>query len=122
MTEVGAIFDGNLRVLYWHEPQDRTGGSLPDSRTLWDELLARREYLMGFAHSHPGGGVPGPSWTDLTTMAAVEAGLGRRLFWVIVNFEGAVFLVWQGPGKHDYFCSPVKDPPWADEMRRRSEV
>ena len=41
--------------------------------------------LAGVAHSHPGGGIPTPSWEDLTTFAAVEDGLGQRLVWWIVS-------------------------------------
>lgn len=120
MIEVGLVVGWHHHALYWHLPPGRSGGSLPDSRKLWDVLWEQRHHLTGFAHSHPGAGVPGPSWEDLTTFAAVEAALGRQLWWWIVNLEGTVLLVWCGPGKHDYAIQPVKDPPWANELRRLS--
>jgi hypothetical protein len=120
MIEIGVVIDRTGKPLYWHDPPGRTVVSLPDSTKLWDVLYSHGSRLMGFAHSHPGAGVPGPSWEDLTTFAAVEAGLGRRLLWWIVNGEGTVLLVWEGPGQHEYLRVPVKDPPWAEELRQRS--
>lgn len=125
MTEVGVVLcwapgvhGHEERPYYWHQPTGRTGGSLPDSRALWDVLWAQRYYLSGVAHSHPGRGQPGPSTEDLTTFAAVEAALGRRLLWWIVSEDQAVVLLWI---KDHYHSVPLPDEPeWITELRRRS--
>ena len=66
MIETGVVVTGNGPI-HWHLPPGRSGGSLPDSRPLWDVLWEhRREFFLGFAHSHPGSGIPGPSFTDVS--------------------------------------------------------
>jgi hypothetical protein len=120
MIEAGVVITG-AGAVFWHLPNGRTGGSLPDSRQLWDVLWElRKEELLGFAHSHPGGGIPGPSYTDLTTFAAVELGLGRRLNWWITSSERMILLNWQGPDKLDYQASLVEEPDWATQLRINS--
>ncbi len=100
--EAGVVIDNEGQALFWHEPQNRTGGSLPDSSTLWDVLWNNRDNISGFAHSHPGYGMPSPSYTDITTFAAVEAALGKRLLWPIISGDAIAVFEWCGPGKHDY--------------------
>lgn len=117
MIEAGVVVSGEGPA-FWHLPQGRSGGSLPDSRELWDVLWdLRKEVLLGFAHSHPGSGLPGPSHTDLTTFAAIEAGLGRRLDWWITSSDFAIHLRWIGPDKFDYGQTVVPDPSWAARLR-----
>jgi hypothetical protein len=108
--------------LYWHLPQGRTSGYLPDSRSLWDVLWENRHNLYGVAHSHPGSGLPGPSWEDLTTFAGVELGLGRRLVWWITSQNGLSIVLWAGPGRYDYeiLSADGSKPKWLDELRRHS--
>jgi hypothetical protein len=121
MIESGVVVTG-LGVAYWHLPVGRTGGSLPDSRKLWDVLWdLRREPFLGFAHSHPGSGVPGPSMTDLTTFSGVELGLGRRLTWWITSSTHMIGLNFEGPGKYDYNSFLVEEPVWADTLREHSK-
>lgn len=121
MIEVGVVISGLGEPIFWHQPAGRTGGSIPDTRELWDVLWEARDTVKGFAHSHPGGGVPGPSWTDVTTFAAIEAALGRRLDWWITSSERLVVLNWQGPGRHTYRSEVIlSEPDWASELRSRS--
>jgi hypothetical protein len=120
MIEAGVVVTGGGPI-FWHLPNGRTGGSLPDSRRLWDVLWdLRREEFLGFAHSHPGSGVPGPSWTDITTFAAVELGLGRRLTWWITSSTHVIALNWRGPNKHEYGASIMEEPDWAKQLREHS--
>ncbi len=119
--EAGVViaFDGS--PIYWHLPENRTGGSLPDSHTLWEVLWNNRDIVAGFAHTHPGSGMPGPSWEDITTFAAIESGLGRRLdWWILSSNEQA--LVWkQGPKKHDYKVGrAAHESRWMEELRDHS--
>lgn len=93
MMETALVFDRTGRTIHWHEPPGRSGGSLPDSRPLWDVLWEHRSAekggtgrLAGVAHTHPWDGPTGASGTDLTTFHAVELGLGQRLVWPIVTF------------------------------------
>lgn len=92
--EAGVVLDNNNKPLHWHLPPGRSVGGLPDSRDLWEVIWENRDNLSGIAHSHPGTGKPGPSHTDVTTFAAVEAALGRRLDWWIVSAgDGALVLL-----------------------------
>ncbi len=121
MREAGVVLNRAGQPVHWHVPEDRTVGSLPDSQTLWEVFWDNREDLAGFGHSHPGGGVPGPSYEDVTTFAAIEAGLGRRLEWWITSSDAMVVARWVGPEKLTY--APIVltvEPFWADELRRRS--
>ena len=122
MIEAGAVVT-EAGVVHWHLPTGRTGGSLPDSRNLWDILMEhRKDVFLGFAHSHPGSGVPGPSWTDLTTFAAVELGLGRRLTWWITSATHMIGLTYDGPTKHKYNPFLMEaEPEWAAQLREHSK-
>jgi hypothetical protein len=122
MIETGVVVTAAGSV-FWHLPPGRTGGGIPDTRTLWEVLWEhRKDEGLGFAHTHPGSGVPGPSHTDVTTFSAVERGLGRRLTWWITNSSNTVALHWTGPGEHDYAPSVVTDEPdWVEQLRKHSE-
>lgn len=124
MIEVGAVISCEGSVLFWHLPEGRTWGSLPDSRTLWQVIwdTFKEGTLRGFAHSHPGAGVPGPSYSDVTTFAAVEAALGKRLDWWITSSDHVVVLCWSGPDKISYRSTIVTETPsWVAELRRLSQ-
>lgn len=123
--EAGVVVVGTQPV-YWHLPAGRTTASLPDSRKLWEVFWDLKWEaalgLLGFAHTHPGSGVPSPSWTDLTTFAAVESGLGRRLHWWIASSTHLIVLNWQGPDVHDYHTSIVaEEPVWLHPLRGHAE-
>jgi hypothetical protein len=100
--EAGLVFTKWGVPIFWHTPPDRTMGALPDSRDLWDVLWEHRHELGGVAHTHPWSGASWPSSTDVTTFAAVEAGLGQRLFWPIITFSEVGYFEWVGPGRLDY--------------------
>jgi len=122
MIEAGVLIAKNGEPIHWHLPPGRTSGSIPDTRTLWDVIWENRDYVLGFAHSHPGGGVPSPSLTDLTTFAAIEAALGRRLLWWITSSEHSIRLDWCGPEKTDYgIMTSSFTPDWVDELHKASE-
>ena len=125
-VEAGVVIVAGEPV-FWHLPEGRSAGGLPDSRALWDVLWEHRlAEGLGFAHSHPGSGVPGPSYTDLTTFAAVELGLGRRLRWWITSSDRIVELAFCGPGKlmyaptHTSVCM-LEEPSWTEQLRKHSE-
>ena len=121
MIEAGVVVDKEGFPMHWHLPPGRTAGSIPDTRSLWDQIWENRSQVLGFAHSHPGGGIPEPSWTDLTTFAAIEAALGRRLMWWITSSDHVIRAEWCGPEKTDYgFWTTVYEPVWAQELRRLS--
>lgn len=129
--EAGVVLDRQGQPIHWHMPPGRTAGSLPESPDLWDIFWKHRDNLSGFAHSHPGSGVPGPSYTDVTTFAAVEAGLGTRLDWWIISEDSIALFKWYGPDRLGYRGDPLRvwgpqspvlagDPPWVLELRRLS--
>lgn len=120
-VEAGVLIDLDGNPIFWHLPQDRSVAYLPDSRTLWNEIWHDRKRISGFAHSHPGCGIPGPSQEDLTTFAAVELALGKRLIWWIVSGDEIVELVWVGPDKLHYETRPRRRGSsffsWVQELR-----
>jgi len=122
MIEAGVVINKHGDPLFWHLPEGRSAGSLPDSRTLWQVLwdAFKADTLLGFAH--PGSGVPGPSYSDVTTFAAVEAAIGRRLDWWITSSDHVVLLHWAGPDKLSYRSTIVTEAPsWVAELRRLSQ-
>jgi hypothetical protein len=121
VIEAGVLIDRDGEPLYWHLPPGRSAGALPDSRELWDLIWTNREHISGIAHSHPGGGIPGPSHEDVTTFSAIELALGRRLSWWITSSERTVLVRWSGPGPYDYVPELLdRDPRWVAELRRLS--
>jgi hypothetical protein len=119
--EAGVLVDLDCEPIHWHLPEGRHTGALPDSRDLWEKIWSHREQVLGFAHSHPGSGQPGPSYEDLTTFAAVESALGKRLVWWIASEDSFVELCWIGPGKLDYDEGPAMyEPEWMAELRNLS--
>lgn len=100
--EAALVFDFHGGVIHWHVPPDRSSAALPDSADLWQVLWDNKEILGGVAHTHPWSGSAGPSQTDVTTFAAVEAGLGDRLVWPIVTFSEVRYFTWAGPGRLAY--------------------
>lgn len=124
MIEAGVVIDKLGQPLFWHLPEGRTGGSLPDSRTLWQVMwdAFKEDTLLGFAHSHPGSGVPGPSYSDVTTFAAIEAAIGKRLDWWITSSDHVVLVRWSGPDKISYRATIVTEAlSWVAELRRLSQ-
>ncbi len=119
--EAGAVLDLLGNPLYWHIPKDRTGGSLPDSRSLWDIFWENKGNISGFAHSHPSG-MATPSHTDLTTFAAVEKGLGQRLDWWIVTPHYLILTRWVGRGVLSYKSLPLTlRPEWFEQLLEFSQ-
>lgn len=123
MIESGVVVGLDGLPIHWHLPPGRTGGSLPDSRDLWEVLWETHKdgNLLGFAHSHPGSGVPGPSHTDITTFAAVEAALGCRLLWWITSSDHLCVYRWRGPDKWLYSGYVDEwEPAWVPKLRELS--
>lgn len=108
--------NGAPTPVYWHAPPGRTAVEIPDDVALWDVLWQNRARLVGVAHTHPGGGVPAPSGTDLATFAAVERALGRPLLWWIVNATAASVTV-LNPSV-TFTITPTQS--WMVELWRRS--
>jgi proteasome lid subunit RPN8/RPN11 len=131
MFEAGVVVGQNETVLAWHVPSGRSSGFLPDSADLWTTLWNDREHLVGFAHTHPGSGVPAPSSIDLTTFAAIEKGLGRRLEWWIASSDRLISVTMTGmmgssraaDGTYAFsVCEVLKEPSWLAELRQRSLI
>lgn len=121
MMEAGVALNRIGEAFYWHLPVGRYCGAIPDSKDLWSVFWKHRESLSGFAHSHPGFGRTGPSQTDITTFAAVEAGLGKRLDWWITSGDSMILVRWSGPGRLDYSQLDVTmEPDWVRRLREAS--
>lgn len=122
--EAGVVVGFDGKPMFWHLPPDRTGGSLPDHRDLWEVIWENRQRVFGFAHSHPGSGMTFPSWEDITTFAGIEAALGKRLCWWITSSNHVILVLWGGPGKYDYrvYSDPAGEAhyEWVEELRRHS--
>lgn len=117
IIETAMVFDVEGQVIHWHQPVGCTSCRIPDSRELWDILWEHRMVLGGLAHTHPGTGMQWPSKTDITTFAAVEAGLGKRLVWPIVGETRLDFYSYnkaQGnyEPNHNAYWEYGKKPGW----------
>jgi len=87
--------------------------ALPDSRARWEAIWNNREQLAEIVHSHP----VGPrafSHEDETTMAALDAALGRALRFSVLAPDG---LVVRDGG--EVFLSDDR-PWWADLLQLAS--
>ena len=121
MTEIAVVVDVDGSPLHWHLPPGRTAVAIPDSPELWEVLWRYRDRVAGIAHTHPGAGIPVPSKEDLTTFAACEAALGRRVRWWIVTRDHARCFRWGGPERLEYTtCEDAEDPPWLEALRTES--
>ena len=130
MIEVAMVFDREGRALFWPAPQG-SAGSIPDSALLWDRIWACRDVIGGIVHTHPWEGAPSPSHTDVTTFAAIEAGLGKRLIWPIVTMDQVGYYQRIDSGQYVTVVFPSKElrdfwmesTGWGDiieELRRLS--
>jgi len=126
MMETGVVVSIHHEPIFWHEPGGRSSGALPDSRMLWDVLWqANRDgWLSGFAHTHPGGGLPGPSREDISSFVAIENAIGRPLNWWIVSSDMTVLVrkstMDSIPGREIFGTTRIDDPVWTPDLRRRS--
>jgi len=120
-VEAGLVVSKNNLPMRWHTPNDASGGALPDSRALWEFFRDNWSNIQGFAHSHPAG-FSDPSWTDITTFAAIELGLDLRFDWWIVA-KRVSLVRWKGPNRYDYEVELLNtEPAWAGELRARSRI
>lgn len=120
--EAGVVIDRQGKPLFWHLPAGSTLVSLPDSQDLWARLFENRAMIGGFAHSHPGNGVPRPSQEDLTTFSAVERGLGVCLDWWITSANALVCVRRSGPFENEYRSELHSGhPSWLEQLRVLSE-
>jgi hypothetical protein len=88
--------------------------ALPDSRDRWEAIWRHRGQLAEVAHSHPQGPL-GFSPEDQTTMAALDAALGRALVYSVVAPDGRVVRTVDGAARHE----PV-EPWWTGLLRLAS--
>ena len=124
MMEAGVLLGPNNSVIYWHTPNDRSGGALPDNRDLWDVIWENRAIVTGFAHTHPGSGIPGPSYTDITTFKSIENGLGKHLNWFIFSSDSQVLCLFEDESKSiitvELNDSHTDKMTWMDRLRELS--
>src|SRR5262245_40194489 len=90
-----------------------TPSALPDSRARWQAIWELRDRILEIAHSHPHGPC-GFSSTDRTTMAAIDAALGRHVRYVVVAPDGVVAAQGAAQEKVD------PEPAWAMQLREES--
>ena len=112
LTEVCFLLDAEGAVL-WHDSSGDPS-ALPDSRERWSAIWARRDVLAEVAHSHPRGPLAF-SATDLSTMDAVDAALGRRLGYAVVTPEN---LLRRRPDGSTLIEDD--EPAWVTDLRRAS--
>jgi hypothetical protein len=86
---------------------------MPDSRLRWEAMWSFRLLLAAIAHSHPHGPLAFSS-VDLSTMAAVDASLGRPLRYLVVAPDGVV-VCREGVTE---IVDP--EPAWAERLRVES--
>jgi hypothetical protein len=112
LTEVCFLLDAGGAVLWRDSSGDPS--ALPDSRDRWTAIWTRRDVLAEVAHSHPRGPLAF-SATDLSTMDAVDAALGRRLAWAVVTPENLLRRRPDGSTLID-----DNEPSWVADLRAAS--
>lgn len=88
------MFDQEGKALFWLGPNGCHAGAVEDSHVLWQRIWDAREVIGGVAHTHPWGGYPHPSDTDVTTWRALELALGKRLVWPIITMDQMTCYKW----------------------------
>jgi hypothetical protein len=106
-AETALVFDQEGNTIFWHLPPGRSGGSIPDTQSLWDVLWENRHRLGGVAHTHPWDGHPQPSDTDITTWHAIESALGKRLCWPIITMNEMTCFRWFPARNSDLYYQGV---------------
>jgi len=112
MREVCFLIGDGERVI-WADLGD-SPTALPDARSRWDALWARRADLVEVSHSHPVGPLAF-SEEDMTTMSAVDAALGRAVTWSVVAPSGMVRISAGRAAEVEH-----NEPWWADLLRAAS--
>jgi Prokaryotic homologs of the JAB domain len=104
---------GHHGTVLWRDLSGRAA-ALPDSRARWEAIWRHRAELAEIAHSHP----RGPacfSAEDLTTMAAVDDALGRRLSYCVVTADKVLRRTAGGAT-----LEPDLEPSWVPALRAAS--
>jgi proteasome lid subunit RPN8/RPN11 len=112
-NEICALLDGDGNILWMDASTSPV--ALPDSRARWEAIWRHREDLAGIAHTHPSG-LLAFSNTDTTTMAAIDAALGRRLQYTIVTPTGMLHRDPDGQ-----LHTPDLEPAWVARLRKEGE-
>ena len=120
LREVCFLIGVHDTVLWSDASQSPT--ALPDSRARWQAIWSRREHIIEVAHTHPLGGAEF-SLEDETTMAALDAALGRRLRYAVIT---PTQLLRRLPGERTETCEQPDDriveaePWWTTLIRSAS--
>jgi len=110
-VEVCFLIAGDGRVLW----SDRgSPGALPDSTDRWQAIWRHRDELDVIAHTHPGG-LLAFSEEDRTTMAAIDAALGRPLRYAVVTVDAVFYRDLDGSQRVDR-----AEPDWVALLREAS--
>jgi proteasome lid subunit RPN8/RPN11 len=89
--------------------------ALPDSRARWEAIWSHRDELEVIAHSHPLGPAAF-SAEDLSTMAALDAALGKPLCFMVVAPRVTIART----GEVTHTVSP--EPWWTGLLRLASGI
>ena len=108
--EVCFLIDRDGEVL-WLD-RSTSASALPDSRDRWRAIWQHRDELAVIAHSHPHG-PPAFSAEDRSTMAAIDAALGRALTYAVVTIDA---IIYRGPDPG----AVSREPAWATRLRDES--
>ncbi len=103
---------GRDGAILWSDASDNPA-ALPDSRERWRAIWHHRHELDEIAHSHPNGPAE-LSGEDISTMKAVESGLGRTLRFSVVAPYAMVARCGDEQARID------NEPWWAGLMRLAS--
>jgi hypothetical protein len=91
-----------------------TRGALPDSTDRWRAIWHHRDELAVIAHTHPGG-LLAFSPEDRTTMAAIDAALGRAVRYAVVTDRAVLYRDPDGS-----LSVAADEPAWVEHLRAAS--
>lgn len=104
---------GRGGALLWADASSEDPSRLPDSQARWQAIWQHRDELEELSHSHPMGPLAF-SEEDETTMAALEAALGKTLKFSIVAPGGMLMKL----GEEQRLLE--NEPWWAGLLRLSS--
>ena len=117
LCEVCFLIGAHDTVLWKDASQSPT--ALPDSRARWQAIWSHRDRIVEIAHTHPLGGAKF-SLEDETTMAAVDAALGRRLRYAVITPTLLLRRFPGGPTEHAGDHIVEAEPWWTALIRSAS--
>lgn len=122
MLEASCAVDlSENEAICYYEPR-YSSVYIPDSQEYWDIVWENKDNIAGIAHSHPGNGIPNPSFNlDIKSFSSLDIGFGRKLKYWIISSTDVVVVQWVGPELYDFKIElETRNLLWIQKLREIS--